>query len=174
MNCQDVSASGRFLTKPSAYHKWLGVVLTVSYLLAGCMPIRVPSKAPESPLFHTDSSPTSALSVDVRNPARGYWETVAGDVPPRSQDVNRIYDYNWYAIETYTAGAASVTWDDGLACTQTRGRIQGNEIQLTAGDVEASFVFQDATHATATFRRGQATYVKQLQKTRDDPTPACA
>jgi hypothetical protein len=52
--------------------------------------------------------------------------------------------------------------------------IVGNEIHLTAHAVEATFVFHDATHAIVTFRRGQTTYVKQLKKTRDDPTVICA
>lgn len=111
--------------------------------------------------------------ADRFNQARGYWVTVSGDVPPSSQDTVRIYEPNWYAIDIYIDGRAFVTWDDGFLCTKTGGRMMGNEIRLTANDVTATFTFQDATHATSTFQRGQDTYVKQLKKTRDDPRVVC-
>lgn len=111
--------------------------------------------------------------ADRFNPARGYWIKVAGDAPPPSQDAVRIYDYDWYAIDVYIDGRAFVTWDDGLICTRSSGRMEDNEIRLTANDVTATFTFSDATHATATFQHGQDTYVKQLQKTRDNPRVQC-
>ena len=115
---------------------------------------------------------TSCAPIDINKAARGYWTTVAGKVPP-SQDAIRIYDYDWYAIEAHNNGTASVTWDNGIACAQTNGRIEGNEIHLTADDVATTFVFQDDSHATVTFHRGQTTYVKQLKKIRDDPRVGC-
>ncbi len=97
---------------------------------------------------------------------------MAGNVPP-AQDASHIYNYEWYAIEIRNVGTASVEWYNGFTCIQTNGVIEGNEIHLLADDVAATFIIQDASHATVTFRRGQTTYVKRLRKTRDDPSVAC-
>lgn len=115
---------------------------------------------------------TSCASIDMHKVVRGYWETVEGQLG--SSPETEIYTHDWYAIDLIGDSSAGVTWDDGISCTRTEGSIVGNEIHLTAHEVETTFVFHDATHATVTFHRGQTTYVKQLKKTRDDPTPACA
>lgn len=125
-----------------------------------------------SSLVHRDGPLSISRPIDINKAVRGYWETVEGKlgVSPETE----IYSHDWYAIDISGDSRAGVTWDDGISCTRTEGRILENEIQLTAHDVEATFVFHDDTHATVAFRRGQIIYVKQVEKTRDDPTPACA
>lgn len=43
----------------------------------------------------------------------------------------------------------------------------------TASSVDTTFVMHDAHTATVTFRQGVRSWVKQLEKTRDDPTVVC-
>ncbi len=116
------------------------------------------------------ASPT--LSINVREAGRGYWETVTGRLT-LDEYPGKIYYYDWYAIEFTADGHARVTWDDGLNCTRTQARVEGNQIHLNPNDVETTFVIHDATRAAVTFRRGLQVYIKQLQKTRADPQVIC-
>ncbi len=138
---------------------YVAMTLIVSTTLSGCTVSVTPTALP-------------TLSINVREVARGYWETVMGKLT-LDEYPGKIYYYDWYAIEFTSDSNALVTWDDGLNCTRTQARIEGNQIRLVAKDVETTFVIHDATHATVTFRRGWQTYVKQLVKTRDDPQVIC-
>lgn len=115
---------------------------------------------------------TKPPSVDVQKTVRGYWVTEKGKLSI-SPAQGRIYEYDWYAAEPNPDGGVTLIWDNGLNCTRTKGQVYGNEIRLTAGDIETSLVVRDASHAIITFRHGKATYTKQLIKLREDPRVIC-
>jgi hypothetical protein len=104
--------------------------------------------------------------------ARGYWEAVPQNREPVGKPGDIFY-YDWYAIDTDLSDSATITWDNGHNCTWSPATWEGNEIRVTVGGVETVLVVHDATNAAVTFRQGDKTYTKQLQKKRDDPFVIC-
>jgi hypothetical protein len=135
------------------------MILSITASLAGCVASPTPT-----------ATPTAA--INMREAARGYWETVTGKLT-LTEYPGKIYYYDWYAIEIMAEGNAIIIWDNGLNCTRTEAHVEANQIRLVADDVETTFVIHDATHATVTFRRGWQVYVKKLQKVRNDPMVIC-
>ena len=87
--------------------------------------------------------------------------------------MGEICNYDWYALELKGPTTATVTWDNGMNCLQMDAQIQGNEIHLGVRGVDTVFMLHDVRTATGTFRQGEQTWVKQLEKTRDDPNVLC-
>jgi hypothetical protein len=105
--------------------------------------------------------------------AQGYWEGRAGDIHIASGIVGDIYHYDWYAIDITSPTRAIVAWDDGHTCRRTEAEVQDNEVRLSVRGVDTVFVIHDETTATVTFRRGEETWVKQLEKARVNPQVTC-
>ncbi len=106
--------------------------------------------------------------------AQGYWEDRAGDVNIATGVVGDIYDYDWYVIDITSSTSAIVVWDDGHTCKRTEAEVQNNEIRLNVREVDTVFVIHDDTTATVTFRHGEQTWVKQLEKVHVNPQVTCA
>lgn len=142
----------------------------LSFLVGGCST----TAAPVNTQTTTNSSSfaeatTTAVTTDVR----GYWETVNGQLT-LSEPPGKIYFYDWYAIESQSGEKVIVIWDNGLNCSRTEGVVRGNAIHLTPDDVETTFVIHDSQHATVSFRYGETTYTKELEKKRDSPNVVCS
>lgn len=117
-------------------------------------------------------SQTKTNQLDIAKVIVGYWVTETGQLKI-SPIQGRIFEYDWYAIKSVSDEKVVITWDDGLNCSKTEGQIAGNTIKLMAGNVKTELVVRDSHHATITFRDGQAVYVKQLVKQREDATVIC-
>jgi hypothetical protein len=119
------------------------------------------------------ASQTKTSQLDIDKVIVGYWVTQTGQLKISQSNLGRIYAYDWYAIKSNGDGKVIVTWDNGLNCSKTQGQIVGNTIKLMAGNVNTELVVRDSRHATITFRDGEAVYVKQLVKQREDATVIC-
>lgn len=113
-------------------------------------------------------------TVRAERIAQGYWRAVAGDINISQKiGTDQIHAYDWYAIEVDHENQMRVIWDNGRGCTKTDATAVGDKILLVERGVLTTFVFKDATTATVTFRDGNQSWVKHLEKVRDDPAVIC-
>ena len=121
----------------------------------------------------TRKSPTEPVNSGYKAMARGMWQAKSGDIANRS-DPDLIF-YNWYSFSpTSDSDSILVTYDNGIACTTTPGRMfwEGRIIFEAVG-VTAIFAVESNQEISASFRWNGKTYRKQLKKMRDDPTVLC-
>ncbi len=146
--------------------RWLMHFMVAIFVLSGCS--AVPADRSKNGLGDDSGADPRILR------AQGSWEGRAGDVNIATGVVGDIYHYDWYAIDITSPTSAIVAWDDGHTCKRTEAEVQANEVRLSVREVDTVFVIHDDTTATVTFRRGEQTWVKQLEKVLVNPQVTCA
>jgi len=146
--------------------RWLMQFMIAVFVLTSCS--AVPTHRSKNGLGDDSGADLRILH------AQGYWEGRAGDINIATGVVGDIYHYDWYAIDVTSPTSAIVAWDDGWTCKRTEAEVQNSEVRLTVREVDSVFVIHDDTTATVTFRRGEQTWVKQLEKMQVNPEVTCA
>ena len=132
-------------------------ILTISFLLISCA---------------DDESAGDESVINYREAARGLWEAISGDIKISSGP--GIVVYNWYGIDTTAhIDTMAVTWDDGMLCPTIIVEMSSDEIFIVVGSVEGTFKIHDDESATVTFHWDEGSFVKNLEKIRDDPQVFC-
>lgn len=121
----------------------------------------------------TDTQKKITAQSDVGTLANGYWEVQNEKLPSSSKVKGLIYEYGRYGIKSEADKSVTITWDNGLSCTRSKGNIQGDKITLVDRGVSTELIVHDTQKATIKFKHGQKNITRELKKIRTDPKIIC-
>jgi hypothetical protein len=121
----------------------------------------------------SDIQKEQTTQSNIQTLANGYWEVQNETLPSSQKTKGFIYDYGKYGIKSEADNSVTITWDNGLSCPRSKGKIQGNKISLVDRGVETEIVVHDAERATIKFKHGPKTITRDIKKIRTDPKMIC-